>query len=84
MTEAKCGVNNENAARWAGLKTAGLFREGVHTDTKVIAITPSGQNIELSVVPVPVNGKRDTFFVPPPSEAANMAKIFPRLFPNRI
>lgn len=63
---------------WSQFRAAGLFRDGVHTDTRVVARTPNGDHVEMNVVPMHVNGGQDTLFAPPPDEAANMRRVFPR------
>ena len=73
MTEAK--IQDE---RWASFRAAGLFRDGVHHDTQVTAITPDGSQINLAVKPVHVNDGQDTLFVAHPNEAGKMTKVFPK------
>ena len=72
MTEVKNGTD------WSRLKDAGLFREGVHFDTNVTAITPEGKIIEIDVFPIHVDGEENTFFAPLSSEAAKTNQILPK------
>ncbi|MCL4353400.1 hypothetical protein M1615_02935 [Patescibacteria group bacterium] len=68
----------EKSSGWSLLEKAGLFRRGVHADTKIDAKAYNGQRIEIKVVPITVNGGKDTLFVPPPEEAEKVSIIFER------
>ena len=78
MTESKTGQD------WSQFRAAGLFRDGVHNDTRITARTPDGNEIDMDVVPMHVNGGQDTLFAAPPEEAASMARILPKKQTNCI
>jgi len=68
-------IEVKNGTDWSRLKDAGLFREGIHFETNITAITPEGETIEIDVFPIHVDEEKNTLFAPLPTEALKMNKV---------
>jgi hypothetical protein len=72
MTQSKESDN------WSRFREVGLFRVGVHYDTRVKVTAPDGESFEVDVLPIQIKSGENTFFTPKPYEAAKVIRLFPK------
>lgn len=71
-------IKNVDLEPWADFKAVGLYRDGIHHDSRVIAKKADGGTVEIDVSPVHVS-EGGTLFVPNISEARIFREIMPPL-----